>query len=78
LEKLGFPWILSSEMSLFNGLCEILRKENFSRPSLALSGAGRAPALALADAEGGFDHGNELSLVSAFPQQIVEARLHFG
>jgi hypothetical protein len=26
LEKLGFPWILSSEMSLFNGLRAIFGK----------------------------------------------------
>jgi hypothetical protein len=31
LEKLGFPWILSSESSLFNGLRWIFREQNFSR-----------------------------------------------
>jgi len=29
LEKLGFPWILSSEMSLFNGLRGIFGGQNF-------------------------------------------------
>jgi hypothetical protein len=40
LEKLGFPWILSSESRLFNGLRGIFREGNFSRPFAA--GAGRA------------------------------------
>ena len=31
-EKLGFPWILSSEMSLFNGLRGIFRKKNSRAP----------------------------------------------
>jgi hypothetical protein len=39
LEKLGFPWILSSESSLFNGLRGIFRKRNFARP-FALGGSG--------------------------------------
>jgi len=30
LEKLGFPWILSSEMSLFNGLCGIFGEKIFA------------------------------------------------
>src|SRR5579863_8104985 len=33
LEKLGFPWILSSEISLFNRLREIIGAEIFSAPS---------------------------------------------
>ncbi len=32
LEKLGFPWILSSETSLFNGLRWIFVGTNFARP----------------------------------------------
>jgi hypothetical protein len=32
LEKLGFPWILSSETRLFNGLRRIFAEQNFSRP----------------------------------------------
>ena len=32
LEKLGFPWILSSEMSLFNGLRGIFVEIIFLRP----------------------------------------------
>ena len=34
LEKLGFPWILSSESSLFNELYWIFVERNFSRPLL--------------------------------------------
>jgi hypothetical protein len=33
LEKLGFPWILSSEMSLFNGLRENFVQKFFSTPN---------------------------------------------
>jgi hypothetical protein len=31
LEKLGFPWILSSELSIFNGLRWIFAENKFSR-----------------------------------------------
>jgi hypothetical protein len=40
LDFLGFPWILSSESRLFNGLRWILREENFSRPFAARQRAG--------------------------------------
>jgi hypothetical protein len=40
LDFLGFPWILSSESRLFNGLRGILREENFSRPFAARQRAG--------------------------------------
>jgi hypothetical protein len=42
LEKLGFPWILSSEMSLFNGLRENFA-EHFIRALDAPRGAGKQP-----------------------------------
>jgi hypothetical protein len=42
LEKLGFPWILSSEMSLFNGLRENFSKNFFMR---LLRDEGRKEAL---------------------------------
>jgi hypothetical protein len=32
LDSLGFPWILSSESRLFNGLRGLFRKLFFSRP----------------------------------------------
>ena len=41
LEKLGFPWILSSEMSLFNGLRAIFAKKNSRSPSPAFEGGRR-------------------------------------
>jgi hypothetical protein len=45
LEKLGFPWILSSESSLFNGLRGIFCEEKFLSPfAAAAAAAGRAPA----------------------------------
>jgi hypothetical protein len=40
VEKLGFPWILSTELSLFNGLREIFAGRKFSRPIARSSGAG--------------------------------------
>jgi hypothetical protein len=39
LDFLGFPWILSSESSLFNGLRGIKREKYFSGVSLALRGS---------------------------------------
>jgi hypothetical protein len=35
LEKLGFPWILSSELSIFNGLRWIFAESKFARPFAA-------------------------------------------
>jgi hypothetical protein len=35
LERLGFPWILSSESNLFNGLRRIFAERNFSSPFAA-------------------------------------------
>jgi hypothetical protein len=35
LDFLGFPWILSSESRLINGLRWIFREENFARPFAA-------------------------------------------
>jgi hypothetical protein len=40
LKKLGFPWILSTELNLFNGLREIFAGRKFSRPIARGSGAG--------------------------------------
>jgi hypothetical protein len=40
LEKLGFPWILSSESSLFNGLRVTFAERNFSRPFARNGGIG--------------------------------------
>jgi hypothetical protein len=37
--KLGCPWILSYESSIFNGLRGVFADRNFSRP-FALGGAG--------------------------------------
>ena len=41
LEKLGFPWILSSETSLFKGLHGIFAGRNFARPFAPDDGPGR-------------------------------------
>ena len=74
LDCLGFPWILSSESRLFNGLRGI-GGGDFSR---ALPLAGAAPersARGLADAEGGTGHGGECNAPSVFPQEIVVAAI---
>jgi hypothetical protein len=45
LDFLGFPWILSSESILFNGLREIFAERNFSRPFAIGGSAGEAPTV---------------------------------
>jgi hypothetical protein len=81
LEKLGFPWILSSEMSLFNGLRRILGGENFSAPLAHEAGRNRAGAGALerranSGTSGGLgmqriDHGTSLAQVLIFCKQLL-------
>jgi hypothetical protein len=44
LEKLGFPWILSYETSLFNGLHGIFRENNIGRPFALDAAAGTEDA----------------------------------
>jgi hypothetical protein len=70
LDFLGFPWILSSESRLINGLRGFLREEYFSRPSLALR-----PATMGADARGHAEaqdcSSGKLKLISDFLQEIV-------
>jgi hypothetical protein len=44
LEKLGFPWILSFESRLINGLRGIFREKNFARPFARGGRAGTADA----------------------------------
>jgi hypothetical protein len=46
LDSLGFPWILSSESRLINGLRGFFRERNFSHLFLGLrDAAGREPAV---------------------------------
>jgi hypothetical protein len=44
LEFLGFPWILSSESRLINGLREIFHEHSIASPSFGAK-PGRAPAV---------------------------------
>ena len=71
LEKLGFPWILSCEMSLFNGLRRILAEKNFSRPLAPLRAARGGSARAWGIAEGRNCSWGKPTVFSDFPQQIV-------
>jgi hypothetical protein len=64
LEKLGFPWILSSESSLFSGLSGIFAQRNFARPfAVAAASAGGELAVEAQDCSSG-----EHNLISGFLQ----------
>jgi hypothetical protein len=65
LDFLGFPWILSSEMSLFNGLRGIFAENIFSALS-TVENPGRGQRLG--DAEAQDCSWTELNLVSDFLQ----------
>jgi hypothetical protein len=68
LERLGFPWILSSESSIFNGLRWIFAQRNFSRPFAAAPGNG-GPRSWHAEEQ---DHSwGKLNLFSDFLQELV-------
>jgi hypothetical protein len=70
LDFLGFPWILSSESRLFNGLRGIKRGKFFLRPSLALQGAGTA-AYARAHSEAQNCSWGQLTKISDSRQEIA-------
>jgi hypothetical protein len=67
LDFLGFPWILSSESRLFNGLRGILREENFSRP-FAARAAARDRSRYSYDTEMQYDSSSKPNSFSAFLQ----------
>jgi hypothetical protein len=60
LEKLGFPWILSSETSDINGLREILAGKKFARP-LAFGGVSGVSAEGLGMQKRRIGHGVTLT-----------------
>jgi hypothetical protein len=62
LEKLGFPWILSSESSLFNGLQWIFAEEKYSRPFAAAPEPRQHGVMILARGKGRIGH--KASLIS--------------
>jgi hypothetical protein len=69
---LGFPWILSYESSLFNGLCGINGRKIFLRlPPLA--SRDRATVIEEQDCSSG-----KLSLISDFLQALVVRALQKG
>jgi hypothetical protein len=70
LDSLGFPWILSSESRLFNGLRGINRAKVFLDASSLESGAGTAIP-AVDGAEGQDCSSGKLISFSDFPQLVV-------
>jgi hypothetical protein len=70
LDFLGFPWILSSESRLFNGLREISGEKNFARPFLRREAAGRERAVE-AVRKGGIVHEASLPWFLVFCKRIV-------
>jgi hypothetical protein len=62
LEKLGFPWILSSESRLINGLCGILGEENFSALFRGVQSARNGSLRSTAFGWAGFAHGTSLPI----------------
>jgi hypothetical protein len=67
LEKLGFPWILSFETSLFNGLRWNFRWKKFPTPFSAIRRAGTRTSK-FGREKRGIAHGDQLNSVSAFLQ----------
>jgi hypothetical protein len=70
LKKLGFPWILSTELSLFNGLREIFAERKFSRP-IARGSQRRGGRQRFSYAEARNCSWGKLSLVSGFLKAFV-------
>jgi hypothetical protein len=70
MDFLGFPWILSSESRLFNGLRGIKLGKYFSRASLALRGP-RTGASGLVIRKHRIVHAGKLTLVSDSQQEIA-------
>ena len=73
LDSLGFPWILSSESRLFNGLHGIFAEKNFARASPGVEPPARAGRTCGVQ-KGGVAHGLKPSVTSDFPQAIVARR----
>ena len=74
LEKLGFPWIPSSESRLFNGLRGIFGEKKFSRPFSAQMSPAGAPTCGQ---EGQDCSWGELTVASDFQQEIVAEAVAF-
>jgi hypothetical protein len=68
LEKLGFPWILSSESSVFNELQGIFTRKNFALPFTPWGGCAPRAAAFLGFEKHRIGHRNQLTLVSDFLQ----------
>ena len=74
LEKLGFPWILSSEMSLFNGLRAMFAMRIFEPPRSRGDVCAAAAVLAFSMRMGMIGHGMKLTATSDLLQAIVAFR----
>jgi len=75
LEKLGFPWILSSEMSLFNGLRAMFAMRIFEPPRSRGEVRAAAAVLAFSMRMDEIAHGKTLTIISGFLQAIVASQL---
>jgi hypothetical protein len=70
LEKLGFPWILSPESSLFNGLHGIFAGEKFARP-FARRQRAKAEAMGVEVREGKIAHGPSVTQLLFFRNYLL-------
>jgi hypothetical protein len=70
LKGVGFPWILSSETRLFNGLYGFSSKE-FSHRFISGVGRARSAGVAFGKRKSGAVHGRRLPFISDFLQSIV-------
>jgi hypothetical protein len=78
LDFLGFPWILSSGLRLFNGLRGFLRKENFSRLFRGVRDAAGRKLTAEAIRKRRLVHGASLIRFLFFCKQLSFEPVAFG
>jgi hypothetical protein len=74
LERLGFPWILSSESSTINGLRWIFAEINFSRPFAAAPEPRERQPTILACGKGRVVHGARVTQVLIFCNKSLSSR----
>jgi hypothetical protein len=76
LERLGFPWILSSESIVINGLRWIFAERNFSRAFTAAPKPWEREPTILAYGTGLIDHGESLILFLIFCKKLLSEPFH--
>jgi hypothetical protein len=75
LDFLGFPWILSSETSSFNGLRWILADRNFSRPFAAAPEPWERRPTILARGKGRIGHGEKVTHFLLFCNKLLSTEI---